>query len=637
MVAKKKSTRGGGVTKRKGGKATDGGRGGGNAQGSSKAAAATATRTATGTTAAAPYRPPSHVLVHSDIGGEYQYDLEDGIDIGALGENVVSLKVLRAEDGGGGEDSERGTGGGELDNVEDVIHVASSSDDGEEHEEGEEGEGDGVDERTNQDASGLSALLADYERLNDAMDIGKPTTTSTPQRANLKNTIYDRIPWSTRACLSLRSPSLRLHEEIRMFNDCLRPTDEEHTARRDAVQRIRDVVTGLWPDGRLEVFGSFATGLYLPSSDIDAVILGSKCADIRQGLRVLAKSLSKKRLAVEVQTILKARVPIIKFVEKASGYNFDISFDVANGPEAADIVLRLIDVMPAMSHLVMVLKVFLQQRELSEVYTGGIGSYALLVMVANFMQTHRSRFRGGHGGYGGQGGGGGGEHDTNLGELLMDFFRLHGRTIANGVGVSCSMGGSFFQKKRLGFFQPERPDLYAVQDPNDDTNDLAKNSYNASKVRIAFDHAYSRLTAAVKPGESLLERIVRLDKILFSRWTPAGGRGNRVEVIDLVGEGATPAAEGGGGGGGEEEEEAFDRTAVEEAEAVAEAEAAPVRGRKGPKAKTKAKPKAKPKPKPKAKPKPKPKKKPPAAKKAATKTKAKKPATRRRKPTPKKN
>ena len=198
------------------------------------------------------------------------------------------------------------------------------------------------------------------------------------------------------------------------------------------------------------------------------------------------------------------------------------------------------------------------------------------------------------------------------------------------------MGGSFFQKKRLGFFQPERPDLYAVQDPNDDTNDLAKNSYNASKVRIAFDHAYSRLTAAVKPGESLLERIVRLDKILFSRWTPAGGRGNRVEVIDLVGEGDAPAAEGGGGGGGEEEEEAFERTAVEEAET--EAEAAPVRGRKGPKAKTKAKPKAKPKPKPKAKPKPKPKKKPPAAKKAATKTKAKKPkAATRRKPTPKKN
>lgn len=33
------------------------------------------------------------------------------------------------------------------------------------------------------------------------------------------------------------------------------------------------------------------------------------------------------------QVISKAKVPIIKFEEAESGYNFDISFDVANGPE----------------------------------------------------------------------------------------------------------------------------------------------------------------------------------------------------------------------------------------------------------------------------------------------------------------
>ena len=33
------------------------------------------------------------------------------------------------------------------------------------------------------------------------------------------------------------------------------------------------------------------------------------------------------------QVIAKAKVPIIKFEEAESGYNFDVSFDVANGPE----------------------------------------------------------------------------------------------------------------------------------------------------------------------------------------------------------------------------------------------------------------------------------------------------------------
>lgn len=30
----------------------------------------------------------------------------------------------------------------------------------------------------------------------------------------------------------------------------------------------------LWPQARVEVFGSFRTGLYLPTSDIDLVVIG---------------------------------------------------------------------------------------------------------------------------------------------------------------------------------------------------------------------------------------------------------------------------------------------------------------------------------------------------------------------------
>ena len=442
--------------------------------------------------------------VHGDVGNEYEYDLEAGIDICAIGDNVMLTGSMSASDPIAAED----------DDVEDVIDVASEEEELEEEGDtpvaGGEGQGGTVHD--------IRALLDDFER-QEGMEgkIWDPSVPSSSTRANLRNTMYDRVPWSKHACLTLRSPSLRLHEEIRMFNNCLRPTDEERRARSDAVARIREVVSGLWPESRLEVFGSFATGLYLPSSDIDAVILDSKCADIRQGLRVLAKSLSKKRLAVEVQTILKARVPIIKFIERESKFAFDISFDVANGPEAAEIVLGLVNVMPAMSHLVMVLKVFLQQRELSEVYTGGIGSYALLVMVANFILTHGSRFSGR-------------EKDTNLGELLIDFFRLHGRAMAQGVGQGVD---NFFKKRKLGFHQPDRPELYAVQDPHDEGNDLGKNSYNASKVRVAFDHAYTRLTAPAKPGESLLERIVRLDKLLFSRFDQRKHGAGEVAVMPL--------------------------------------------------------------------------------------------------------
>ncbi|KAL6766406.1 TRF4 [Auxenochlorella protothecoides x Auxenochlorella symbiontica] len=206
----------------------------------------------------------------------------------------------------------------------------------------------------------------------------------------------------------------------------LTPLPEEAMQRNAAIQRVRDVVACIWPEAQVKVFGSFATGLYLPTSDIDAVVLGSGCEDVPQGLKALASALHRKHLAKDIQVITKAKVPIIKFEETESCYKFDISFDVANGPEAAESVRALMDVLPPMRHLVMVLKVFLHQRDLNEVYAGGLGSYALLVLVAAFLQLHPSRqpsrrF--------GKGPSKPEDLEQNLGILLIDFFRLYGRTL----------------------------------------------------------------------------------------------------------------------------------------------------------------------------------------------------------------
>lgn len=71
------------------------------------------------------------------------------------------------------------------------------------------------------------------------------------------------------------------------------------------------------------------------------------------------------------QVIAKAKVPIIKFEDPSSSFSFDISFDVANGPVAAGFVSTLMHQLPAMRPLVLVLKIFLQQREFNEVCPWG--------------------------------------------------------------------------------------------------------------------------------------------------------------------------------------------------------------------------------------------------------------------------
>ena len=54
-------------------------------------------------------------------------------------------------------------------------------------------------------------------------------------------------------------------------------------------------------------------------------------------------------------------------------------------------------------------------------------------------------------------------------------------------------GATFFNKRARGLLQAARMFMLAVEDPNDPDNDLARGSYNISRVRQAFDFAYTQV------------------------------------------------------------------------------------------------------------------------------------------------
>ncbi|GER53870.1 poly(A) RNA polymerase protein 2 [Striga asiatica] len=345
--------------------------------------------------------------------------------------------------------------------------------------------------------------------------------------------------WFRANCRS-KSPMLRLHKEILDFCEFLSPTPEEQESRNAAIESVSDVVKYIWPSAEVEVFGSFKTGLYLPSSDIDVVILGSNVRSPQMGLHALSRALSQRGIAKKIQVIAKARVPIIKFVEKKSGMAFDISFDVENGPKAAEYIKDAVSKWPPLRPLCLILKVFLQQRELNEVYTGGIGSYALLSMliamlrvaylagmrlsfrfdtfplfiirsfwlICSTLQTHHD---------------GQGSPEHNLGVLLVNFFEMYGCKLNNvDVGVSCNGRGIFFPKSIKGFSVDGRPSLIAIEDPQTPDNDIGKNSYNYYQARSAFAMAFTKLTnsktiAGLGPNKSILSSIIRPDAVLLER------------------------------------------------------------------------------------------------------------------------
>ena len=104
-------------------------------------------------------------------------------------------------------------------------------------------------------------------------------------------------------------------------------------------------------------------------------------------LHALANTLRRAGITDRVSIIAKAKVPIIKFVTTHGRFAVDISINQANGIEAGKMVRGFIQEMPALRGLVLVTKAFLSQRSMNEVYSGGLGSYAIVCLVVSFLQV----------------------------------------------------------------------------------------------------------------------------------------------------------------------------------------------------------------------------------------------------------
>lgn len=72
---------------------------------------------------------------------------------------------------------------------------------------------------------------------------------------------------------------VRLHAEILEYAQYTRSTVEDMTVHiEQMITNVRTCVQSLWPHSNVETFGSYSTGIWLPSSDVDLVILvGGRC------------------------------------------------------------------------------------------------------------------------------------------------------------------------------------------------------------------------------------------------------------------------------------------------------------------------------------------------------------------------
>jgi non-canonical poly(A) RNA polymerase PAPD5/7 len=133
-----------------------------------------------------------------------------------------------------------------------------------------------------------------------------------------------------------------------------------------------------------------------------------------------------------------------------------------NGVAAGVMVNRFLKELPALRALVLVIKSFLSQRSMNEVFSGGLGSYSIVCLAVSFLQMHPKIRRG--------------EVDPsrNLGVLIMEFFELYGLYFNyQDVGISIRDGGTYYNKQERGWADYRNSSLLSIEDPGDPCRSLA--------------------------------------------------------------------------------------------------------------------------------------------------------------------
>ncbi|DAZ93794.1 TPA: hypothetical protein N0F65_009916 [Lagenidium giganteum] len=219
-----------------------------------------------------------------------------------------------------------------------------------------------------------------------------------PNAARLQNQ-KNQPSWSHGAS-STRKQTVaeRLHLEILEYAKYTKATVDAMAVHiEEMIAQVRSCVLPLWSHAKIETFGSYSTGIWLPSSDVDLVILDvvemNDRASIVRNLRELAQALRSKSWVASLTLLETAKIPVLKLVSAGSSVPIDITFESSathSGLLARDLVKRYADELPELYPLAIVFKQLLRERDLNDAYTGGLSSYSIVLMLIHFSLLWRN-------------------------------------------------------------------------------------------------------------------------------------------------------------------------------------------------------------------------------------------------------
>jgi len=318
---------------------------------------------------------------------------------------------------------------------------------------------------------------------------------------------------------------------------------------RKTMQELRRVIQSIFPCAMLSLYGSIATRLALPSSDLDIVILHRHKIPCngRHSLSFAAPCLLHTPNPVDqLHLVLHALMrepwikspklvgqtfPLLKLTVSPqlmpSGYvspaGADHKIDISSGMtpnhsgiEAAAWLNKQCDARPILRPLILVLKQLVREGNVGDTWTGGIGSFTLSLLLVRLLQWNDS------------------EHDTrrdcfpcspesipaasssklDAGRILLQFLKFYGVDFDCSVGISVTNGGCFFPLESSSPGGNSRRALVVISPLRSNTN-VAAGIFRFHDVQNCFARAYEALMRAFElyltgKTKTLLRSLLRL-------------------------------------------------------------------------------------------------------------------------------
>ena len=183
-------------------------------------------------------------------------------------------------------------------------------------------------------------------------------------------------------------------------------------------------------DYEVNLYGSHATNLCLPWSDLDVVLIKKYQNSYNRNntnlendnlvdLTKLYEIIRNEQWVKDCKLIGKATVPIIKLIAIQQYNNMSIDISIQDekhfGLKCVDLVNNFIKEYKSLKPMVLAIKNILKQANLNDPYKGGISSYGLILMIVYFFKKQKKS---------------GvdispGENNSNLGKLFFEFIQFY--------------------------------------------------------------------------------------------------------------------------------------------------------------------------------------------------------------------